>query len=147
MRTYTRDSLPSARIAGEMLPTLEQRSVVENLLAFLYNQTLATARFDELSHILPAHVAVASCMRFASAPDPACGAPAGPQRKRRHGHRRAAVAPGARPASTPTPSPEVGATRPPSKLAGALPAIPELPSLPPLPGEPQVDALLEYLLG
>jgi hypothetical protein len=148
MRTYTRESLPNARIAGEMLPTLEQRSVVKNLLAFLYNQTLATARYDELSHILPAHVAVASCMRFATVPDPGCGAPAGPQRKRRRAsrptRRPAAVAPaGDRPQTVPTPE----AKRRPPRPADVLPALPELEPLPPLPGEPQIDALLDYLFG
>jgi virulence factor Mce-like protein len=147
MRTYTRESLPNARIAGEMLPTLEQRSMVKNLLEFLYNTALATARYDDLSHMLPAHVGVASCMRFASEPDPACGAPAGPQRKRTHKRRRAPRAPGTRPAPAATATPEPDAKRPPSKPGDLRPAVPALPPLPPIPGEPQIDALLEYLLG
>lgn len=147
MRTYTRDSLPSARIAGEMLPTLEKRSAVQNLFAFLYNTALATARYDDQGHILPAHVGAASCMRFATTPDPGCGAPTGPARKRKAKRRRAKATPDARPTPAPSPSREAEPARPPSKPAVPRPGIGELPPLPPLPGEPQLDALLEYLLG
>jgi phospholipid/cholesterol/gamma-HCH transport system substrate-binding protein len=145
LRDYTRASLPSARTAGEMLPTLEQRGLVKSLLAFLYNTALAAARYDDHGHILPAHVGGSSCMRFATTPDPACGAPAGPARARHRPHRHprphrrraAPAAPVPGPASSPTPGSRVPAVR--------LPPL-ELPPID-VPDPPDIDALLDYLLG
>jgi virulence factor Mce-like protein len=75
VRRYARESLPNARIAGEMLPTLEERGNVRDLFAFLYNTALAAARYDDQGHLLPAHVGLTECMRYATEPRATCGAP------------------------------------------------------------------------
>lgn len=70
--SYAAASLPSARTAGEMFPTLEERGLVKSLLTFFYTTSLATARFDEDGHLLPAHVTGTRCIVYAERADPAC---------------------------------------------------------------------------
>jgi phospholipid/cholesterol/gamma-HCH transport system substrate-binding protein len=74
LRVYARQSLPSARIAGELLPHLDERGFTDNLMRFFYYATLATARFDDTSHILPAHIGTTSCSPYAETPQPGCSA-------------------------------------------------------------------------
>lgn len=74
LRIYAHRSLPSAKLAGTLLPNLSKRGFVDNLMRFFYYATLATARFDETSHILPAHVGSSMCANYASDPMAGCSA-------------------------------------------------------------------------
>ena len=160
VRRYARDSLPSVRTAGEMLPALEERGVVRDLLAFLYNTTMATARYDEQGHLLPAHVGLSSCARYATTPNPACGAltKAAPARARRARPRRATPKRTrereAAPPATPAPDAPAPESRPrdpaPAPAAPRVPKLPDVPSVPELPEtpvDPAVEDLLDLLLG
>jgi len=157
LNRYTRDSLPAARSAGEMFPTLESRGFDGNLLALFYNAALASARYDQNGHILPAHVGITACSNYATTPTPNCGAGGGvkaggpptvataepPSSRRRRG--RSGTGAGE---TTPRPAP----TRP--APAGRAPAVPtpgggQAPSAPapaPAPGDGLGVPLLDYLL-
>jgi ABC-type transporter Mla subunit MlaD len=74
LRVYSRQSLPSAKLAGELLPNLDERGFPDNIARFFFYAALATARFDETSHILPAHIDLTDCANFASEPLPGCSA-------------------------------------------------------------------------
>lgn len=79
LRVYARQSLPSARIAGRLLPNLDERGFPDNLARFFFYATLATARFDATSHILPAHVDFLPCSTYATTPQPGCRAGGSPE--------------------------------------------------------------------
>jgi virulence factor Mce-like protein len=72
MANYAAASLPNVRIAGEMLPALDERGLNRSLLTFFFNMALAAARYDEAGHLLPAHVTPTRCTAYAEAPDPGC---------------------------------------------------------------------------
>jgi ABC-type transporter Mla subunit MlaD len=142
MSQYAHNSLPSARIAGTLFPTLEQRGFNSDLLGFFYNAALAAARYDNSGHIIPAHVTLSQCGLYATTPTPACnaagegsGSAAAAQRVKGGAKRPAAADPapaGAAPAAeapAPVPAPATGSRDP---GAGLLPA--------------PISGLLDYLL-
>jgi hypothetical protein len=74
LQVYAHQSLPSARLAGTLLPNLSQAGFADNLMRFFYYATLATSRFDQTSHILPAHIALSPCSNYATTPQDGCSA-------------------------------------------------------------------------
>ena len=156
VRFYARESLPSTAVAAEMLPALEERGFVRKLAEFFYYAAMATARYDEQGHIIPAHVTFTSCGQYATTPDPGCGGPEPAQEKRRvPRERREAERPAPQPQPEPQPREQVPRPRLPE-----LPKLPELPGLEDLPKllDPQqlgapapqtdaVDDLLDFLFG
>lgn len=78
LRVYARQSLPSARIAGRLLPQLDERGFPDNFMRFVFYAALATARFDGTSHILPAHIGFTQCSAPAQ-PQPGCRAGGRPE--------------------------------------------------------------------
>jgi virulence factor Mce-like protein len=74
LSVYAKQALPSAKLAGELLPNLSERGFPDNLMRFFYHASIATARFDEVSHILPAHVVTSPCQEYARTPQPGCSA-------------------------------------------------------------------------
>jgi hypothetical protein len=149
---YSARSLPSARTAGEMFPTLERRGFVTDLLSFFYNMAVATARYDENGHILPAHVSVSLCSRYAEEPDPDCkttgAAAAKPSSKgkpdRRAQERGQTPFLHEPPAHAGGPSPQQ--ERPPRSPSSPAPALPQVPDAPPVEPPPPIDPLLDFLL-
>ena len=74
MRDYAAKSLPSARRAGDLFPLLERNGFPRNLGAFFFNAALAASRYDDISHILPAHITLSqNCSPYATTPKPGCG--------------------------------------------------------------------------
>lgn len=157
LRRYTRDSLPAARAAGQMFPTLESRGFDGNLLALFYNAALAAARYDQNGHILPSHVGITACSNYATTPTPNCGAGGGvkaggppteptaepPSSRRGRGRSRTGDGEGApRPAPT-RPAPATPAPATPAPGGGRAPSAP-LPV--PAPGGDVDVPLLDYLL-
>ena len=74
LAVYSKQALPSAKLAGTLLPNLSERGFPDNLVRFFYHASIATARFDDVSHILPAHVISSPCSQFATTPQPGCSA-------------------------------------------------------------------------
>ncbi|MFL5846586.1 MAG: MlaD family protein [Solirubrobacteraceae bacterium] len=72
LRVYSHQSLPSAKLAGRLLPDLDAQGFPDSLVRFFYYAALATSRYDDTSHILPAHIDVTECANYASAPVAGC---------------------------------------------------------------------------
>jgi hypothetical protein len=126
------------------VPGLEERGVDRNLLAFLYNTALATARYDDNGHLLPSHVGLTECMRYATTPSPACGALTPAPASLATTQRRTGLARPSRPAAPATPA---TAAAPATRAHEEAPAA-ALPSPgAPAPTEPAVEGLLDFLLG
>lgn len=155
MSEYAKNSLPTAKTAGQMFPTLEERGFDDNLLGFLYNATLATARYDDTSHVLPAHVSISTCSVYAMTPTPACGggAQSSSREDRDRGPRAGINRPRTRSraeqprAEQPrSDAPATEAPRSEAPTSGPAPTDGPVP-LPQLPKEvPPVDRLLDFLL-
>jgi virulence factor Mce-like protein len=74
LRQFTARSLPLAQQFDELMVNLRQRGFWDYLLSFGYNAAAATARYDNISHILPAHVNFSPCSLYATAPTAGCSA-------------------------------------------------------------------------
>lgn len=74
LRVYARQSLPSARTVGKLMPDLDAQGFPDNLMRFLFYATLATSRFDSTSHILPAHIDLTQCAQYTETPVEGCSA-------------------------------------------------------------------------
>jgi virulence factor Mce-like protein len=74
LRAYAHASRPSAVLAGKLFTSLRDRGFVESLLSFFYYAAAATARFDSISHILPAHISINLCSQFATTENAGCSA-------------------------------------------------------------------------
>jgi hypothetical protein len=74
LAVYARQSLPSAKLSGKLLPNLRDRGFFHNLMRFFYYASVATARFDDVSHIIPAHISLGPCAQYASTPVDGCSA-------------------------------------------------------------------------
>jgi phospholipid/cholesterol/gamma-HCH transport system substrate-binding protein len=72
LKVYARQSLPSARLTGRLLPNLSERGFPDSLMRFFFYAALATSRFDGTSHIIPAHIDLTSCGQYAQTPEPGC---------------------------------------------------------------------------
>jgi hypothetical protein len=71
---YAVASLPTALLTERLTQNLERTGFYDYFLAFLYYAAAATARFDAISHILPAHVAFNQCGQYATSPLAGCSA-------------------------------------------------------------------------
>ncbi len=69
---YARRSLPTAQLTAQLFANLEQTGFFDQYLGFSYHAAAATARFDGISHILPAHVSFSGCSNYATAPVAGC---------------------------------------------------------------------------
>jgi len=144
---------PISPTARDLVNSLVEHGDTEGLLRFFYNSALATSRFDDISHIFPAHLVGGLCGIYRANEPPVEGchgrftdAPVEFASKRKR--RVAAAGPPA--GSQPVPG------SPPAKSNPLLPRLPSLPSLPGLPNLPSspigpsggsVGGLLDFLLG
>lgn len=157
LRTYAGESLEPAKVAGRLLPNLRDTGFSDNLLRFFYFSSLATAWFDDTSHILPAHILTIPCAMYSTKPVDGCNANytqrAAARRSRRGRRTHAPRRPAARapePSAPQAPAgggPPTGPADPPARKPGLLPELPPV-KLPPVevPKEP-LAPLLDYLLG
>ncbi len=74
LREFASDALPTGKLVNQLFVNLRERGVVEGLLAFVYQTTATTARYDQISHILPAHLVFVNCGFYATTPQPGCSA-------------------------------------------------------------------------
>lgn len=141
LRDYTHASLPSSRQAGQIFPTLEGRGFNSGLLTLFYNLALAGARYDDTSHVLPAHVGLTACTTYATTPQKECGAgtgvtAGGPATASRAKAPPRAATPVQPDGTTGEQAPRAPAPTPP---AGGQPPTPN-------PSSQQTESLLDYLL-
>jgi hypothetical protein len=151
-----RATTPAAGLAATLLKSLHDQGAVEGVQRFLYYAVAATARFDQVSHILGAYPVLGACALYSTTPSAGCsgnfdGAPRA--RTAPTAPRRTAPQPAHKPhRRTPTVAPAPVAPAP-----AAAPERPHLPQvkLPPLPGgvdqvvnkvQTDVNDLLDFLL-
>lgn len=128
---------PAAQLAAALLTSMRDKGAIEGLQSFVYYATAATARFDKVSHILPAFLLPVNCTASTDTPDPSCDARFG----RGSAETAKARATKGRKAKTAPAAPEPAAS-------GSLPR-PTAPSAP-APKDPvvkKVDDVLGGLLG
>jgi virulence factor Mce-like protein len=110
LRTFARYALPVGRTLNTLLLDLRARGFVESLNSFSYYAAAATARYDSISHMLPAHSLLTTCSGYAQAPAAGCNAfyygpsAAGTRAHRHraaHQHARHEGSPAGTPAATP----------------------------------------------
>jgi ABC-type transporter Mla subunit MlaD len=71
---YARVSLPTALLTDRLTQNLQRTGFYDYFLGFLYYAAASMARFDAISHILPAHVAFNQCGQYATSPVAGCSA-------------------------------------------------------------------------
>ena len=74
LHQFTNRSLPLAQQFDQLMVNLRQRGFWDSLLSFGYYAAAATARYDDVSHILPAHVNFSPCSFYATTPAAGCSA-------------------------------------------------------------------------
>ncbi|WP_040601211.1 MlaD family protein [Patulibacter medicamentivorans] len=75
LRQVVASLAPIAPLAGDLNRSLSDNGVPELLSLFVFNVSMATARFDSVSHILPAHVNLGgTCIAVSSQPQAGCSA-------------------------------------------------------------------------
>jgi virulence factor Mce-like protein len=80
LRKFAADALPTGRLLNSLLVNLRQRGFVENLNLFGYYAAAALSRYDQTSHIFPAHAVISTCSTYAMTPVAGCNAFFGPGR-------------------------------------------------------------------
>jgi ABC-type transporter Mla subunit MlaD len=143
--------------ATALVESMRTRGVVEGLQGFVYFASLATARFDRYSHILPSYQIGGKCQVAATVPAPGCdahfaGSTANPgetndARRRRadRGLRRAARGRRTEGGGHATSPPS--AIRPQSALRNPQSALPHQPQTPTPQSAPEPpESLLDFLL-
>jgi ABC-type transporter Mla subunit MlaD len=134
---------PVVATTRALLDSMRSQGVVEGLQGFVYFASLATARFDRYSHILPSYQIAGACQQPASAPVAGCSARiarGASGRGRRVGSGQSAVGRGGQGA--------VGrpGARPPGAPAAAAPGPTPPPAAPSVPAAP-AQQLLDFLLA
>jgi phospholipid/cholesterol/gamma-HCH transport system substrate-binding protein len=105
-----KEGIPVADLLNTLFTSLRDRGFTEGLLNLLYYGSAGLSRFDDVSHILPAHIVESTCGTFATTPVAGCSAnygAAGTASKQATGDRRPATRRGATraPAAAPAPGP------------------------------------------
>ena len=78
LRGATAGMPESVRMTTDLVESLRETGGVESLLSFVYYAAGATARFDSISHILPAFVVGNECFRYETVDTPECEDNLGP---------------------------------------------------------------------
>jgi ABC-type transporter Mla subunit MlaD len=74
LEQYALGSLPTALLTDRLTHNLDRTGFYDYFLAFTYYAAASMARFDAISHILPAHVALNQCGQYATSPVAGCNA-------------------------------------------------------------------------
>jgi hypothetical protein len=61
-------------LTARLTQNLERTGFFDYFLTFSYHAAAASARFDTISHILPAHVTFSSCSQYATSSVAGCSA-------------------------------------------------------------------------
>jgi virulence factor Mce-like protein len=155
---------PIVPTTRDLISSLVERGGTEGLVRFFYNATLATSRYDGISHIFPAHLVGGACGLYRAGEPPIQGCHGRfdylPQPDTAGGGLKSQLATPAEPgrATVPgtAPAPADG-TAPETPAKPLLPALPSIPNLLPTPPSPSpgagsgsgggVNDLLDFLLG
>jgi len=142
LRSYAHNSLPTVQISSTVLKNLRDRGFAENLLSVFYTGAAATARFDDISHTLPAYAVINNCAFVTTTPVAECSSRYTPA---------AAAPPATRKSAPGKQADKPAAQAPKAPQAPGTPEVPkpQLPKLPLLPSDPAgtvkdvIDKLLD----
>jgi virulence factor Mce-like protein len=162
LRDFGQVAVPAGRLVASLFSSLKNEGAADGLLEFTYYAAAAFARYDTISHILPAYAIATDCeiSPLTSTPTPGCNAhfssaPGAHARQARTAHARSGGSVHARTrtrSSAKSAAPPHTATAP----AGSNPAAatttsttPAAATPPPAPAPPDnaVSNLLKFLLG
>lgn len=163
LRSFTQAADPTGQLLNRLLLSLRDSGSLESLQSFMYNSAAASARYDAVSHLMPANGLLSTCSLFATQPVSGCSAwyPSGAARAAAHGRRRRHAATAPRTPAAPPPPPTRGAPAGPAPStapAASAPAAPARPLAPvgaaiqgvvgtvPAPVGKPLQTLLDYLL-
>jgi virulence factor Mce-like protein len=161
LRRFARQARITGPLVNQLVVSLQQRGVVEQLLTFTYRVAATAAPYDATSHIAGAHFFSNSCTTFATAPAADCdnhyaakpSATTASAGAASAAARSATSAPAATPAPAPSPAP--AATPAPATAPAALPKTTKaarellqkaLALSGKQPSKQDVQALVDYLL-
>jgi ABC-type transporter Mla subunit MlaD len=74
LRGFAAQAPKAASLLAPLLTSLRDRGATEGLQSFLYFAVAATARYDKISHMLPAYAIGTSCAIYTTVPIPGCDA-------------------------------------------------------------------------
>jgi virulence factor Mce-like protein len=168
LKTFSSVAVPSGKLIADLFSSLKNEGAADGLLEFTYYAAAAFARYDTISHILPAYAMVTDCeiSPLGSTPTPGCDAhlssasasTAAAAHARRHRSSHATTGRSVH-ARTGTPSKATGVAPAPTAAAPtgsapvATPAAPTAPAAPastpaPAPSDGgAISGLLKFLLG
>ncbi|MTD44636.1 MCE family protein [Conexibacter sp. W3-3-2] len=155
LRRLAETAGPAGTQLAAFLESSRDQGAVEGVLRFVYWATAALARYDSVSHILPAYAIVdGSCNLYAVVTTEACdahfaaGAGTAGRRAARETPERAGTTPAAAP-KTPSATPQLTPTPSPQTGKPTAPATPKLPSVPQVVGDlpKAIQDTLDGLLG
>ena len=157
LRAVARELPENVRQTTSLVESLRDTGGVEHILTFFYYATAGSARFDSISHLLPAFLVGNQCFVYSAIDSADCEDNLGPPgsgvgvpptpggsepRRRARDRGPRTVVPGLQ-------SPQSGPAEPPARPSpGDRIRLPDLPV--PLPGDPGgdgVEELLDWLLG
>jgi hypothetical protein len=148
-RTLT-ELRPISPTARALVESLVERGGTEGLLRFFYNAALATSRYDQTSHVFPAHLVAGLCGLYRSNEPPVEGCHGRftttgvPSSSKAAGQLRSGATGSPQPGATPvpgTPAAPVGGSGEGGAPLPNLPSLPKQPKLPNLPSLPALPAL------
>ncbi|MFL5912655.1 MAG: MlaD family protein [Gaiellaceae bacterium] len=74
LKPITHTAMPTVKQSADLLDSLRDRGVVENILSYIYYGAGALARFDKYSHMLPSYQLQGVCQQYATKPVKGCSA-------------------------------------------------------------------------
>jgi virulence factor Mce-like protein len=161
LRTFASVAPASGQLLASLFSSMRSQGAVDGLLEFTYYAAAAFARYDNISHILPAYAMLTPCEAITTTPFPGCNAHfssyggAGAQARRASGsHATRTGVPHAAPRTAsarsrtaPAGSPQSAPGAAPTSTAGAPATTTTTTSAPPPSPSNPISSLLRFLLG
>lgn len=156
LASFAKQARPTLALTDRVLTDGRRGGLAENLLSFGYYAAAATARYDAISHIFPAHLVASNCAQLATVTTPECDAnftrtaPTATRAKKQRQRTRQKSG-GEDPAAPSSAKAPAAPSAPPAPVSadksGLLPPLPSVvPDTKPA-APPPVRNLLDYLLG
>ena len=162
LKTFASVAPASGQLIASLFSSMRSQGAVDGLLEFTYYAAAAFARYDNISHILPAYAMLTPCEAITTTPFPGCnahfssfgGATDALARRSSGAHARQTGGPhaghrtaSARSRTAPAGSPQSAPGAAPTSTAGAPAATTTTTSTPPPSPSNPISSLLRFLLG
>jgi virulence factor Mce-like protein len=158
LRAFAAQAPAAGKLVSTLFTSLRSSGAADGLLEFAYYAAAAFARYDNISHILPAYALATLCEVYATTPTSGCNAHfasySASSDRASGAHARRTRAAHARPGGSAHAPTRKTSTAAPSKHSGPATAPPSAtttttttPSTPAPPQQNPVSSLLQFLLG